>query len=142
MEIVRNDGIKLSPAELSEAYDAYMRGTDLGRLAARYSVYPAELRRVLDCMAEERAAERKLEERGAPDHMVTRLNAALFGELKNLEIIDPRDHDLLKAEVSRSQQVESIARAIIENGHLALRVVEVKARITQEVTSLPKMLEV
>lgn len=122
---------------LMDAYDAYAHGTDIGRLAARLEVYPAELQSAFDKITEER--KRRAESPKA--NAMSRLQDALFAELDRLGSLDLSDTDALKAEIERSKAVEGIARATIENVGVAIEATRLKAQYTQSAVTMPKLLE-
>ena len=127
----------LTREELAECYEAYAHGEDVGRLAARYGTYPAELQRAMADMAQRKAM------RSQADRANTlgTLNFYLFDELDRLDAADPSDQDAFKAETERAKAVEGIAKTVIESANTMLDAVKLRAAYTQQVGELPKMLE-
>ena len=138
MDATRRTTDMIDRQTLADAYDAYVRGMEVGRLAARLDVYPADLKAKFDEMTEER--ERRAKSPRA--NTMGRLQDALFDELDRLDAIDITDTDALKAEIERSKAVEGIARATIENVGVAIEATRLKAQYTQNATvTMPKLLE-
>lgn len=103
-----------------------------------------ELRVVLDGMADAelaREVEVTMTEEEMGSNSLGRLNDALFAELENLQNVDPKDADALRAEVERSKAVEGIARTIIDNASTVLDATRIRASLTKSVVAMPKMLE-
>lgn len=124
--------------DMAEAYEAYTHGMEVGRLAARLGVYPAELQKKFD----EMTAEHQKRAENPRANVMGRLQDALFAELDRLGEIDLSDTEALKAEVERSRAVEGIAQVTIENVGVAIEATRLKAQYTQNATvAMPKMLE-
>lgn len=123
---------------MADAYEAYAHGMEVGRLAARLEVYPAELQAKFD----EMTAEKKRRAENPRASIMGRLQDALFDELDHLGSLDLSDADALKAEIDRSKAVEGIARSTIDNVGVAIEVTRLKAQLNQNATvTMPKMLE-
>ncbi|MBR2125816.1 MAG: hypothetical protein IJ943_03680 [Akkermansia sp.] len=138
MDATRRTTDMIDRQTLADAYDAYVRGMEVGRLAARLDVYPADLKAKFD----EMTAERERRAKSPRANTMGRLQDALFAELDRLDAIDITDTDALKAEVERSKAVEGIARATIENVGVAIEATRLKAQYTQNATvTMPKLLE-
>lgn len=127
----------MSLAELKEAYEAYTHGEDVGRLAARYGVYPVDLQKRLDSMIAERDKVREQPQ----GHTMGHLHEALFAELAQLQSVDLSDTDALKAEIERSKAIEGIAHTIIDGARTVLDAQRMQAQVAGEVRQMPKMLE-
>jgi hypothetical protein len=137
MDSTRSTVEMMTRTELKEAYDAYASGAEIGRLAARYGVYPAELQRKMEEMAKEHA--RRAESPRANN--MGRLSDLLFDELERLGSLDTHDSDALKAEVERSRAIEGIAKTVIENAGTVLEATRMRAQYTQQTVTMPKLLE-
>ncbi|MBR2683088.1 MAG: hypothetical protein IKE22_07485 [Atopobiaceae bacterium] len=138
MDATRRTTDMIDRQTLADAYDAYVHGMEVGRLAARLDVYPADLKAKFDEMTEERERRAKSQKTNA----MGRLQDALFDELDRLGSLDLTDTDALKAEIERSKAVEGIARATIENVGVAIEATRLKAQYTQNATvTMPKLLE-
>lgn len=138
MDATRRTTDMIDRQTLADAYEAYVRGMEVGRLAAKLDVYPADLKAKFDEMTEER--ERRAKSPRA--NTMGRLQDALFDELDRLGSLDLTDTDALKAEIERSKAVEGIARATIENVGVAIEATRLKAQYTQNATvTMPKLLE-
>lgn len=138
MDATRRTTDMIDRQTLANAYDAYVHGMEVGRLAARLDVYPADLKAKFDEMTAERERRAKSQKANA----MGRLQDALFDELDRLDAIDITDTDALKAEIERSKAVEGIARATIENVGVAIEATRLKAQYTQNATvTMPKLLE-
>ena len=138
MDATRRTTDMIDRQTLADAYDAYVRGMEVGRLAARLDVYPADLKAKFDEMTAERERRAKSQKTNA----MGRLQDALFDELDRLGSLDLTDTDALKAEIERSKAVEGIARATIENVGVAIEATRLKAQYTQNATvTMPKLLE-
>ena len=137
MDSTRSTVDMLTADELRECYDAYASGMEIGRLAARYSIYPVELQQKMDEMSRERQARAE----SPRANTIGKLNEFLFDELDRLNAVDPRDKDALKAEVERSKAIEGIAKAVIENANTVLDATRMRAQYTHATVELPRMLE-
>ena len=138
MDATRRTTDMIDRQTLADAYEAYVHGMEVGRLAARLDVYPADLKAKFDEMTEERERRAKSPRANA----MGRLQDALFAELDRLDAIDLTDTDALKAEVERSKAVEGIAHASIANVGIAIEATRLKAQYTQNATvTMPKLLE-
>ena len=138
MDATRRTTDMIDRQTLADAYDAYVRGMEVGRLAARLDVYPVDLKAKFD----EMTAERERRAKSPRANTMGRLQDALFDELDRLGSLDLTDTDALKAEIERSKAVEGIARATIENVGVAIEATRLKAQYTQNATvTMPKLLE-
>lgn len=137
MDSTRSTVEMLTADELRDCYEAYATGTEIGRLAARYGVYPAELQAAMDRISRERKARAE----SPRANTIGKLNDFLFEELGKLNAIDPHDKDALKAEVERSKAIEGIAKAVIDNANTVLDATRMRAQYTQASVELPRMLE-
>ena len=138
MDATRRTTDMIDRQTLAEAYDAYVHGTEVGRLAARLDVYPADLQTKFD----EMTAERKRRAESPRASTMGRLQDALFAELDRLDALDRSDTDALKAEIERSKDIEGISHAMIENVGVAIEATRLKAQYMQNATiTMPKMLE-
>lgn len=138
MDSTRSTVDAVDRKDMAEAYEAYTHGMEVGRLAARLGVYPADLQKRFDEMTAER--ERRAENPRA--NVMGRLQDALFAELDRLGKIDLSDTEALKAEVERSRAVEGIAQVTIANVGVAIEATRLKAQYTQNATiTMPKLLE-
>lgn len=138
MDSTRSTVDAVDRKDMTEAYEAYTHGMEVGRLAARLGVYPAELQKKFD----EMTAERQKRAENPRANVMGRLQDALFAELDRLGQIDLSDTEALKAEVERSRAVEGIAQVTIANVGVAIEATRLKAQYTQNATvTMPKMLE-
>lgn len=138
MDSTRSTVDAVDRKDMAEAYEAYTHGMEVGRLAARLGVYPAELQKKFD----EMTAERQKRTENPRANVMGRLQDALFAELDRLGEIDLSDTEALKAEVERSRAVEGIAQVTIANVGVAIEATRLKAQYTQNATvAMPKMLE-
>lgn len=138
MDSTRSTVDMIDHKDMAEAYEAYTHGMEVGRLAARLGVYPAELQKKFD----EMTAERQRRTENPRVNVMGRLQDALFAELDRLGEIDLSDTEALKAEVERSRAVEGIAQVTIANVGVAIEATRLKAQYTQNATvAMPKMLE-
>ena len=138
MDSTRNTIDMVDRHDLADAYEAYVHGMEVGRLAARLGVYPADLQKKFD----EMTAERQKRAESPKANAMGRLQDALFDELDRLGALDLTDTEALKAEIERSKAVEGIARATIENVGVAIEATRLKAQYTQNATVImPKLLE-
>lgn len=122
---------------LKDAYDAYLHGTDTGRLAAQLSVYPVDLQRCFD----EMTAEREKRRQQPQGNTITALTDKLFTQLDRLEAVDVSDHEMLKAEVERSRAVDDIAKTIIDSAGTMLTAARLSAELNKVAVELPHLLE-
>jgi len=127
----------LDRATLNDAYDAYARGTEVGRLAAQLSVYPADLQRCFDKMS----AERERMAAKPQGQTLGKLNDKLFEQLDRLSAIEVTDADALKAEVERTRAFEGLARTVIENANTVITAYRLKHDLEGETAAIPYMLE-
>jgi hypothetical protein len=138
MDATRRTTDMIDRQTLADAYEKYVRGTDIGRLAARLEVYPADLQTKFDAMT----ADRERRAKSPKANAMGRLQDALFDELDRLSSLDITDTDALKAEIERSKAVEGIARATIDNVGVAIEATRLRAQYTQNATiTMPKLLE-
>lgn len=138
MDSTRSTVDMIDRKDMAEAYEAYTHGMEVGRLAARSGVYPADLQKKFD----EMTAERQKRTENPRANVMGRLQDALFAELDRLGEIDLSDTEALKAEVERSRAVEGIAQVTIANVGVAIEATRLKAQYTQNATvAMPKMLE-
>lgn len=138
MDSTRNTTDMIDRQTMAEAYEAYCHGTDVGRLAARLEVYPAELQRKFD----EMGAERQRRADSPRANVMGRLQDVLFDELDRLNALDVSDADALKAEAERSRAIEGIAKTSIDNVNMAIEATRLKSQLTQGAAMvMPRMLE-
>ena len=138
MDATRRTTDMIDRQTLADAYEKYVRGTDVGRLAARLEVYPADLQTKFDAMT----ADRERRAKSPKANAMGRLQDALFDELDRLSSLDITDTDALKAEIERSKAVEGIARATIDNVGVAIEATRLRAQYTQNATiTMPKLLD-
>ena len=71
-----------------------------------------------------------------------RLNESLFAELDRIESVDAGDADALRAEISRANAIQGIAREINASAQTILKSAEFRAEWAGAKTAkMPKMLE-
>lgn len=147
MDSTRRTTEMLSKGEMDEAFDAWSRGYDVGRLATRYGVYPVELQAALERERDERERERQESERaesqrrGEQPYTLGDLHNALFRQLHALQAVDVRDDDALQAVVEQTKGVEGLAKQITDNGRLVLEAAKLRASFANQVAQVPRMLE-
>ena len=122
---------------LKDAYDAYLHGTDVGRLAAQLSVYPVDLQRCFD----EMTAEREKRRQQPQGNTIVALTDRLFAQADRLSAVDVSNHDMIKAEVDRSQAIDNIAKTIIDSANLMLNATRLSAELNKAAVNLPHLLE-
>lgn len=123
---------------MNDAYDAYSRGEDVGRLAARMNVYPVDLQREFDRIAAERERRASDPRAGA----MGRMQDAMLDEIDRLAAMDATDQDAMRTEVERARAIEGIVRASIENIGMAVEVTRMRAQLSQGANvTIPMLLE-
>ena len=122
---------------LMDAYDSYLRGTDVGRLAAQLSVYPVDLQQCFDRMS----AEQERLRQHPQGNTINGLTNRLFEQLDRLSAVDVKDKDALRAEVDRSRAVDDIAKTIIDSAGTMLTAARMSAELNKVAVELPHLLE-